>query len=199
MKVLPPTTAPRQRGRPFDRELDTIILEATVAEISAHGIAGSSVDAIALRAGVSKATIYKRWPSKDELCVEAIASLHTEITPPDTGDPRRDLETFMAGAIRLGRRAASNRILPRLVGEIVDRSDLAEAFRTAVVRPRRRACAILLERAIASGALRADLDRELAIDLLIGPIMFRRLVSGAPLSASLPHDLVEVLWKAYRP
>jgi hypothetical protein len=66
------------------------------------------------------------------------------------------------------------------------------------VQPRRRACGILLERAIASGTLRSDLDRELAIDLLIGPIMFRRLVSGAPLPASLPHDLVEVLWRAYR-
>jgi len=199
MAVLPPTTAPRQRGRPFDRELDTSILEATVAEISERCIARSSLDAIAMRAGVSKATIYKRWPSKDQLCIKAIASLHTEVTPPDTGDPRRDLETFIAGAIRLGRRAASNRMLPRLIGEIVDRSDLAAAFRAAVVQPRRRACGILLERAIASDALRSDLDRELAIDLLIGPIMFRRLVSGAPLPASLPHDLVEVLWKAYGP
>ncbi len=199
MSVSPPPTAPRPRGRPFDRELDTSILEATVAEISERGIAASSLDAIAMRAGVSKATIYKRWPSKDQLCIEAVASLHANIIPPDTGDPRRDLETFIAGALRLGRRASSNRMLPRLIGEIVDRPDLADAFRTAVVQPRRRACGILLERAIASGALLADLDRELAIDLLIGPIMFRRLVSGAPLSASLPHDLVDVLWKAHGP
>ena len=197
MKAAASVDVPPPRGRPFDRDLDGYVLEATIAEISARGIAGASLDAIAARAGVSKASIYKRWPSKDALCVGAIASLHTEIAVPNTGDPRRDLETFIAGALRLGRRTASNRILPRLIGEMVDRSDLAAAFRAAVFEPRRRACLILLERAIASGALRADLDRELAIDLLIGPIMFRRLISGAPLPASLPHDLVTILFRAY--
>lgn len=199
MNVLPSAAAPRQRGRPVDRGLDKSILEATVVEISARGIAGSSLDAIAARARVSKASIYKRWPSKERLCVEAIASLHAEIALPDTGDSLRDIETFIAGALRLGRRSESNRILPRLIGEMVDRKDLTNAFRAAVVEPRRRVCMILIERAIAAGALRADLDRELAIDLLIGPIMFRRLISGAPLSASLPHDLVAALWKAYQP
>ena len=187
------------RGRPFDRRLDRQILSATVAEVSLHGIAGASLDEIAARAGVSKATIYKRWPSKDALCVAAVASLHDEVAPPDTGDPRRDLEAIVAGALRLGRRATSNRILPKVVGEMSDRSDLATAFRAAVVQPRRRACATVLERAIRGGALRPDLDRELALDLLIGPIMFRRLISGAPLPASLAYDLVTVLWKAYEP
>jgi AcrR family transcriptional regulator len=198
MKVQP-LHEPAARGRPLDRQLDGRILKAAIAEMSARGIAQASLDAIAARAGVSKATIYKRWPSKDRLCVDAVSSLHTEIGPPDTGDPRRDLETLMAVAVRLGRQPSSNRVLPRLVGEMVDRDELAAAFRAAVLEPRRRACEILLGRAVECGALRADFDRDLAIDLLIGPIMFRRLISGAPLPDSLSHDLVEVVWKAYAP
>lgn len=187
----------QSRGRPLDRQLDGRILQATIAEMAVHGIVRSSLDAIAARAGVSKATIYKRWTSKDRLCIDAVASLHIEFGPPDTGDPRRDMETLMAGALRLGRQSASNRILPRLVGEMVDRTELAAAFRAAVLEPRRRACEIILGRAIDGGALRADADRDLAIDLLIGPIMFRRMISGAPLPDSLSRDLVEVVWKAY--
>ena len=80
---------------------------------------------------------------------------------------------------------------------MVDRAGLAAAFREAVVSPRRRACAVLLERAFVDGELHADMDRELTIDMPIGPIMFRRLVSGAPLSSTLARDVVDLVWKAF--
>jgi AcrR family transcriptional regulator len=174
------------------------VLEATLELVAARGIAGASVDAIAAESGVSKATIYNRWGSKEELCLEAIRSMHEDVPEPDSGDARADVLMVLRDVLRPrgGKRMA--KILPRLVGEAADNRRLARAWRQQIIAPRRARLVRMLERAVEQGQLAEGLDSELAADLLLGPIFYRRLVTGGPLPADeLPEQLVNAVWAAF--
>ena len=181
----------RRPGRPRSPEAHAAILRAALELAVEGGLRGLSMEAIAARAGVGKATIYRRWKSKEELFAEAIASIAVNPDVPDTGSVRGDFEAASSAAVeRMAPEAF--RVLPRLLADAADDPELLAALHTALVRPRRAAIGAVLRRGIERGELRADIDVDLISDMLIGPLIARVLLSGGD-----PHALDGLPMRVY--
>ncbi len=192
-------TVARVPGRPRDPALDDAIVKATLELLGEEGFARLSIEAVAHRAGVGKTTIYRRWDTKTALVVEALDRLTAEGGVPEAGTVRDRLTqvlTEMLVNLRSGRRGP---ILSTLVAEIPRDPELAEAVRAVFLRKRQRSVFQLLQEGIDAGELRADLDLELAADLLIGPPMLRRLLTGGSLEPSVAGKIVEYLYGGWGP
>jgi AcrR family transcriptional regulator len=171
------TTDTRRPGRPRSPEAHAAILRAALELAVEGGLRGLSMEAIAARAGVGKATIYRRWKSKEALFVEAIGLIALNPEVPDTGSVRGDFEAISGAAVG-GMAPEAFRVLPRLMADAADDPELLEALHAALVRPRRATIATILRRGIERGELRPDLDVELTSDMIIGPLIARVLLSG---------------------
>ena len=171
----------RRPGRPRSARADSAILESTLETLVERGFAALSVEQVAERAGVSKATIYRRYPTKTELVIAAMALVgRLDAGAPDTGSLRGDLEALaqiaLAGAAEDPRRAL---VMPRLVSEAACTDpDLFEAVERSLIQPRRAAVRGALERAVERGELPGTLDLDVATDLYLGPIIFYMLRTG---------------------
>ena len=182
---------PRPPGRPRRPDTDEKVLEATLDAFIEEGYAGMSVEGVAERVGVAKTTIYRRWPSKDELVLAAIRSLFEEWEVPDSGDLEADLLTLVRQAHHTITRTQAGRILPRMAGEVTEGTPLGRAYLEGVMRPRFLAARELLARAVDSGELRPDLDLDLALASIVGPMMFLFLTAQLPaMGDDLPERLV---------
>jgi AcrR family transcriptional regulator len=171
------TADTRRPGRPRSPEAHAAILRAALELAVEGGLRGLSMEAIAARAGVGKATIYRRWKTKEELFVEAVRAIAVNPDVPDTGSVRGDFEALTSAAV--GRMAPEAfRVLPRLLADAADDPELLEALHAALVRPRRAAIAAILRRGIERGELREDIDVDLVSDMFMGPLIARVLVSG---------------------
>ena len=168
----------RPIGRPRSAEVDAAIVAATLELLREEGFQGLSVEAVRVRAGVGKATIYRRFPDKTTLVRAAIEAIDAHLELPDTGSVRGDLEAVwrMAYAIAVDARAAT--FVPRLLAESAADPDLHGEFRDAFIEPRRLAIRTILRRGVERGELDDDLDLELTIDLLAGPVIYRLLIEG---------------------
>jgi AcrR family transcriptional regulator len=178
------------------------VLDAALKLFAARGIDATSMDAIALASGVSKATIYKHWPDKDALCLEAMTYLHGGDQPRptfDSGDVRADLVAFLSYQPRPQSADLKLRIMPHLMAYAARNPSFAETWRERVFEPPRVQLSQLLERAIACGQLPCSLDRDLALALLLGPMMYchvlKRLQGAIP--ENLPEQVVAAFWKAH--
>lgn len=157
------------------------------------GLAAVTVEAIAARAGVSKATIYRWWPNKAAVVADAFLELTApEIGFVDTGSVRSDLKDQMNKLARAFSGGAG-RAIAALVGEAQEDPTVAEAFRTRWISARREATRDVLRRAVERGQLRGDLDLEVAMDALYGPIYYRLLVGHAPLTEEFVGALADQL------
>jgi AcrR family transcriptional regulator len=185
-----PEPAAKGPGRPRSERAHQSILQATMELLLEQGFAEMSVEGVASRAGVGKATIYRRWPSKAELVAEAIGSFsHKDLRPVDTGSVRDDLAELGRQAFHTKEAGEVTTIMLKLMSERARHPDLQAAFMRRVVEPRRRVVAEVLERGVARGELRPDLDVELLTDVLSGVISYRIMV-GAGLQA-LESDTLE--------
>jgi AcrR family transcriptional regulator len=181
--------ASRSPGRPRSAEADAAILGATLELLVEAGFQGLSVDAVRQRAGVGKATIYRRFPDKSALVHAALERLHAQLEQPDTGTLRGDLAAAWGTAYAASSTPAARLMLPRLLVDAQDDDELFAAFRAALVEPRREALRVILARGVERGELREDVDVELLIDLLAGPMIYRFLIDrgelGDPVAAAL--------------
>ena len=154
------TTAPVTRGpgRPRDPELDRAILEATIEVLETDGFHNLSIDAVAARAKVGKTTIYRRWPSKAPLVVDALAHLKasTSSDVPEDLSTREALVRIMSDLVR--KSSSAEQLLAGLVDEMARDPELAETVRTGIVAPRRKVIFAALERGIERGEVRPDVD-----------------------------------------
>ncbi len=123
------TGAQRSIGRPRDERADRAILAATLELMAENGAHDLRMDDVAARAGVGKATIYRRYRSKDELITAAIAGLVSEITVPDTGRTRADLLALMRGAVDVYRGSLEAAVMPSLVEAMSRDAELARLVR----------------------------------------------------------------------
>jgi AcrR family transcriptional regulator len=189
-------------GRPRSARAHGQVLDAALKLFAERGIDGTSMDAIAEASGVSKATIYKHWPDKDALCLEAMAHLLGRDQPRpvfDSGDIRADMVATLAYQPPREFSELQARIMPHLMAYAARNPAFGEAWRARVFEPPRQQLTRLLERAIAQGQLPRDLDRDLAIALLLGPMLYfhvlKRIRGSAP--DDLPEYVVEAFWKAH--
>jgi AcrR family transcriptional regulator len=188
-----------KRGRPPSQALHQKILDTTLQLIAQTGIASMSMDKVAAHSGVSKATLYNHWPSKEVLCLEAVRSLHPALPDTISNDPRTDALALLKDILKPEQGQLDNRVLARLISEAPDHPQLALAWREGLIQPRRAQLAQVLERAVAKGQLRPDTELELAVDLLIAPLFYRRLISGGALSDQLAEQLIATVWLAFAP
>jgi AcrR family transcriptional regulator len=176
--------AARRPGRPRSAQAHEAILAAALDLAVEGGLAGMTMEKVAARAGAGKATIYRRWDTKHALMADALRSIAAEIQAPDTGSLRGDFLGLAARAMGANAPEAL-RLMPRLMSEAAEDPELFAVCRAVLVDPRRAQLREVLRRGVQRGELRADLDLELAIDGLIGPIVYRVLISGGD-PAELP-------------
>lgn len=187
------------RGRPRSEEAHDAILDASLALIREVGFDALAMDAIAARAGVGKATVYRRWKSKELLVVEAIGRIVRAVPDPDTGSTEADLMVLMNATLRMYADPATAALLSGLVASMARSEPIARAVRGGFVGMRREALRRVLRRAIGRGELRADTDLELALDLLSGPLLYRYLVSGQAVDEPLARGAVHAVLRAFAP
>ena len=199
LKLADDAAAPRSIGRPREQRADRAILAAALELMAEHGVRDLRMDDVAERAGVGKATIYRRHRSKDELVTAAVAALVTEITVPDTGSTRDDLLGLMRAAVELYSGSVEAGVMPGLVDAMTRDPELARSVREGFLARRRAAVRAVLERGVERGDLRADLDPELALDVLAGPLFYRLLVTGGPIDERLAQGVVDLVQRGFAP
>jgi AcrR family transcriptional regulator len=175
------------------------ILASAFALVAELGYERVSIEAIARHAGVGKQTIYRWWPSKGAVMLEALDdSLSRVVGFPDTGDVRADLRTQMIGVTRLFQSEAVRRVYQGLVAAAQSDERLSAAHLDEVIRPATVACHARLERARESGDLRADLDLQALIDLLYGAIYYRLLLHTRPLTEQQIDAALDAVFRGAR-
>jgi AcrR family transcriptional regulator len=182
----------RKPGRPRSAQADKAILQATLEELAAVGYEALTIEAVAARARVGKTTIYRRWPSKMELVMEAISFVHAEVPLIDTGNFRDDLLTILRGAFQL-RAPIIEQLVVKLMGEVKSNPEIFQAFMQRQVTPRFQAIFQMIERAKARGELRQDIDPSLIVSLMAGPYFFQVLFAGILPTPELTPVLAEQL------
>lgn len=182
-----------RRGRPRDAATHRAILDAANGILAEQGYRGFSIEAVAARAGVSKASIYRRWPSKGALLVDLyMAGLAVEEAA-DAGasglSAEEDFAAYVAQTVARLNEPVWAQTLSALVAECQGDPELAEIVRERVVGPRRAAGLRILQRAVDRGELPADADAGLLIDFVFGTVWYRLLLGHA----SLDGDFIEAM------
>lgn len=193
---IPSEEYARGRGRPRDEVARARILEAALELLEELGFASATTDAIAERAGASKATIYRWWPNKAAVLIEALREAVAQELPfPDTGDLRQDIRVQLENFVKLltGRRG---RIFKAFIAAAQSDAEVASAFRSVWMQPRRATTKAVLERHQQSGRLSTELDLDLVLDMLYGPLYFRLLAGHGTLTATDADAIAELALKA---
>ena|SRR5256885_7069924 len=176
----------------------TAILRAARELLDQRGFQRLTIEGIAGRARVGKATIYRWWPSKAAVVMDAVLEAASARIPfPDTGSAREDLRGQIASVIELYTHTKTGRGIRFLIAESQHDSSLAESLRDRFIASRRAEAATVFERGIERGELRADLDVGVAIDALYGAVYYRLLVSHAPLDSTYVDTLIGQVFPAF--
>lgn len=188
MHKTEPEQAARKAGRPRSTQAHQAILEATLTLFAQEGLAGLSIEAIAERAGVGKNTIYRRWPTKEDVIKEALTLFREDLPLPDTGHIRTDLLTVAKHAQELFHRdPLIAQLMTKLIAEIKTTPEIYRAFYDKLVAPRREQFRQMIRRAQARGEVREDLDTTFIISLI-----FALLVYGSFFSELIDPDARQV-------
>jgi len=186
----------RRPGRPRSAAADASIVRATLELLLEGGYRGLTMEQVRARAGVGKATLYRRYGSKEELVAEAVRHLNQPIPAPDTGSVREDILVVARAVLEGAARVGAATFIPRMLAEGAGDPEMHAIFYENLVAPRRAIMAEVLRKGVARGELRRDLDVELAIDALTGPWVYRLLISGGDTSMVLaidPERLLDVV------
>ncbi|MBV9795020.1 MAG: TetR/AcrR family transcriptional regulator [Actinobacteria bacterium] len=185
--------AGRKPGRPRSEKAEQAIIEATLALFAEKGPDGLCVEAVAARAGVGKATVYRRWKNKEDLLLAALGSLKSPLPDPDTGSVRADLVALVAVMARDGVDPARQRQYTLLLGEGAKYPKLMARYADTVVEPRREVIRAVLRRGIETGQLRPDLDIEIILLTLTGAAMSRGRCEIVPHDGEFAERVVDSL------
>ena len=176
-------------GRPRSEEAHQAILNATLELLVEVGFSALTVEGVASRAGVGKATIYRRWSSKLPLVVEAFGQL-PGFEDVDTGDLAEDLKKMLRSYLKVFNSTPLSAVLPSLAGERTHNPELSQLF-DPVSKGRRRPLIKAFERAVERGEISPELDLELAADLVVGPIAVALFFKGGRLSPKMVGPMVD--------
>lgn len=186
----PPITA-RQRRR--NAHSHQSILAATSELLGEVGYTALTIEGVAARAGVGKATVYRWWPTKGALVVETLSAQQPAPEPIDTGNLRQDLLTAIRRVVQTLARGPEAAVIPALAADLISDPAIAEQLRAQIIRPRRSVVVDILHRAASRGELPTNVDTELILDIYAGTVFYRVLVSGEPVTDNLAEQLVNLL------
>jgi AcrR family transcriptional regulator len=197
--VIEETPVAPRPGRPRSEKTRLAILEAAADVMLESGFAATTIESIAARAGVSKVTIYKWWPSRGALAIDAYFHRYREtINFSDTGDVGADLTGQILLVVKAFRGRAGE-IMAELLGHAQSDPALAEMWRERWLQPRRDATIVVLRRAIDRGQIRSDVSLPVLMDELYGPLYYRLLARHEPLSDAFARELVAIALRGVRP
>jgi AcrR family transcriptional regulator len=187
--------AGRGRGRPRDPETDAKILRLAIEQLAEYGYAGMTIDGVARAAGVSKATIYRRFADKNDLVTAAVVSYHSADTIELQGSTRERLVALMQATRGRVIDGPGSVILPQILAESQRNPELVKLHRERTIGPRFDEIRVLLEDGIRAGDLRPDLDIDLVIEMLAGSWMARS-ARGGDFPADWSERVVDAIWPA---
>ena len=200
MSRIEESPARSERGRRRSARSHRAILEATQELLVEQGYRQLTIEGVAARAGVGKQTIYRWWPSRAALVLEAYLAASDEISPPpESGSTRADVRALLGWLVSVLDRPTGGRVVAGIVADLQHDADLAERFHRDVVPARRQAMLDALERGRVRGELRHDADLELAVDALHGAVFYRLLLSGEPLDRAFLESLANQVLEGLEP
>lgn len=192
-----PGPAASRRGRPRSDRADRAILDAARTLLIAEGYAGLRLEHVAARAGVGKATIYRRYTSKRQLAQALLSELAApHIAVADTGDTRQELLACVLNPLRALTESEFGPVIQAMLSQIATNPAVGDPFRATVVHARRAEIARVVGRGIARGDLRRGADVDLATELLVGPVYYR-VMFGGELDEAFAERVVDAVLKGY--
>jgi AcrR family transcriptional regulator len=187
------------RGRPRSEHARRAVLDATLALVQEGGYAAATIEEISTRSGVAKTTIYRWWPSRPALVVDLLMEMAAGVAPPPAGpNPLRALRMELSQVARAAS-ALPGRLMLSLVAEAQNDPSVRAALRKGLFNPRRNATAEVVRRAQAAGQLRAGVPPLVAVDLLFGPVFYRRLLRDEPVTAWFVGQVFEHVMEGLEP
>jgi AcrR family transcriptional regulator len=169
-----------------------VVLEATLELLAEHGYGAVTIEAVAARSGVAKSTIYRHWPSRVELILDAFHELKPPVAPPAEGDVRETVIAVLENLARVVDKSTWSMCLPSLIDAAAHDPE-ARKLHGRISTEGRRSLVDLLATGVARGELPADLDPDLMAEALVGPILLRRLMSLPPFDPAQVRGLVDQL------
>jgi AcrR family transcriptional regulator len=187
------TATVRTAGRPRDVQVDADILEAALDLLIDLGYNGTSMEAVAARAGVAKTTVYRRWPTKDDLIVDALARIKGEIVRPPPGPIRTQLVFLLEQMRNHWNDRRQVRLMQRLTADGIERPERYREIRARVMLPRRNVIRDCLQGGVDAGDLDPAADLNWAVDLLVAPVIAAGLTHQARFSAAKVEFVVDTV------
>ena len=176
------------RGRPRSSAADLAISKATLGILLEEGYEGLTMAGVAHRAGVSTATLYRRYQSKEDLVIGVIAAMKEENADAETGSLAADIRA-MADEGCAAFSTGGGQLLRSLIGEVQRNPELGDKVRDHVIVHRREKARRIIQAAVDRGEIPPPADPEVALDMIGGPFIFRALVTGEPMSADFAQSL----------
>lgn len=184
--------APPRRGRPRSAEVDEAVLAATVELAGEVGVSRLSMDDVAVRAKVSKATIYRRWSSKEALVLDALRNAMVPIEDADTGSLRGDLEHYLRELVVRFHSGKMRDVLPHLIGVACHDANLRCSL-DDYMQTRRAPLHLIVQRGLARGELSLDTDVDVLIDAILGPFAYRKLLAHTVIDDDFADKLLDLV------
>jgi AcrR family transcriptional regulator len=188
-------------ARPRSDEARRKVLDAARDLIVERGVANLSIEEVANRSGVAKTTIYRHWPERASLIIDTFNAQFEHIGTPDTGSLRGDLEAFFGAAMRVDLSGNVARLMPSLI-DAANRDPEMSVLLDRISSDRERVCATIVERARQRGELHpdfADLDTEQLVGVVVGPIVFQKLVRRRTLTPGYVKAVLDVVLGSLAP
>jgi len=197
---LDETTAPlgaesKRRGRQRSEKSEEAILKATLCLLKEMPLREITIEEIARAAGVGKATIYKWWPSKAYVALDAFLRRTNRMVPtPDTGSAERDFKEQLASLVAFYT-SPPGRMFGQFMAEGQSDREFACLFRERFLKPRREVVGVIFDRGVMRGEIEQNLDRELVLDMIYGPAILRLMAGHAPLDRVFTDALISALFR----
>lgn len=191
----------RPPGRPRSAEADEAILQAALELMASDGYRALTMEKVRERSRVGKATIYRRYGSKEELVRAAIVHLNSDIPlPDDTGSIQGDFAATAQKVLEGAAQTGALTLMPRLLSEVVGEPEMHALFYEHLVEPRRRVVRGIVERAKDRGEIRREVDTDTAVDLMVGPFIYRLIIAGGDASGiGNPAELLSTVMAGLSP
>jgi AcrR family transcriptional regulator len=178
-------------ARPRSEEARRKALAAAIDLIVERGVGNLSIEEVAARSGVAKTTIYRHWPERASLIIDTVRSTFSHVTTPDTGSLRGDLETYFGEMVRADLNGKVGQLTPSLL-DAAARDPEINSLMDRLSLERQQPLMTMISRAQERGELPADLDREVVVGTVIGPIVFRKVVQRRPVDAAYVSKCLDV-------
>lgn len=182
------------RGRKRDEDARQRVLDAAFELVGSNGHGKVAINDIADAANVAKQTIYRWWPSRTAVILDALVVASMKETPfKETGDTRADFRAHLRSVVRVFN-SPTGALIRQLVAEAQTDDNIAEEFRTRFWNPRRELSLVHLRRGIELGQIRPDVEPEAVLDAIYGPLWLRLTIGHLPLKLRDADDILDTIW-----